>query len=85
MSATIVVSYGKVSHPISDMMNGDIVEVPSVYLDRIREILPDIIITSAHFNFDGMMNDVVIINDQIVARFPSISIAYPYEQYVMFL
>jgi aminoglycoside 2''-phosphotransferase len=45
-------------------MNGAAVEIPLAYLERIREILPDIIITSALFNSDGMMNDVVIINDQ---------------------
>lgn len=34
-------------------------DIPSAYLDRIQAILPTLIITSTHFNQDGMINDVV--------------------------
>jgi aminoglycoside 2''-phosphotransferase len=45
-------------------------DIPSAYLDRIRTILPTLIITSAHFNQDGMVNAVVTLNEQFIARFP---------------
>jgi aminoglycoside 2''-phosphotransferase len=40
------------------------------FLDRIREVTPELgIVTSRHIQ-EGMVNDVVIVNDQIVFRFP---------------
>ncbi len=45
-------------------------DIPSAYLDRIQAILPELVITSAHFNQDGMINDVVTLNEQFMARFP---------------
>jgi aminoglycoside 2''-phosphotransferase len=45
-------------------------DIPSTYLDRIRAILPTLVITSTHFNQDGMVNDVVTLNEQFIARFP---------------
>ncbi|MFL5655434.1 MAG: phosphotransferase family protein [Ktedonobacteraceae bacterium] len=45
-------------------------DIPAAYLDRIHAILPTLVITSMHFNQDGMINDVVMVNDQLIARFP---------------
>ncbi len=45
-------------------------EIPPAYLERICAIFPSLVIASTHFNQDGFVNDVVIINDQLVARFP---------------
>jgi aminoglycoside 2''-phosphotransferase len=44
--------------------------IPSTYLDRIQAILPTLVITSMHFNQDGLANDVIMLNDQFIARFP---------------
>jgi aminoglycoside 2''-phosphotransferase len=44
-------------------------EVPQVYLDRIRECLPDVPIASSRLNRDGLQYDVVVLNDAIVVRF----------------
>jgi aminoglycoside 2''-phosphotransferase len=40
------------------------------YENRIREIAPELIIESASLNGDGLLNDVVIVNGEIVFRFP---------------
>jgi aminoglycoside 2''-phosphotransferase len=40
------------------------------YMQRIREICPDLSVRSAIFNAEGLYNDVVIINDELVFRFP---------------
>ena len=45
-------------------------DIPAAYLHRIHAIFPTLAITSVHFNQDGMVNDVVIVNDQFIARFP---------------
>jgi aminoglycoside 2''-phosphotransferase len=39
------------------------------YMQRIREICPDLSVRSAIFNAEGLCNDVVIINDELVFRF----------------
>jgi aminoglycoside 2''-phosphotransferase len=40
------------------------------FLDRIRAVTPDLeIVTSRHIQ-EGMVNDVVIVNDELVFRFP---------------
>jgi aminoglycoside 2''-phosphotransferase len=44
-------------------------EIPQVYLDRIRECLPDVPIASIRLNRDGLQYDVVVLNDVIVVRF----------------
>jgi aminoglycoside 2''-phosphotransferase len=41
-----------------------------VYLDRIRESRPDLTLHQLRTNRDGLVNDVVIINDEWVFRFP---------------
>src|SRR5215470_4850803 len=40
-----------------------------LYLNRIREISPDLAIERASLNREGMLNDVVIVNDAFVFRF----------------
>jgi aminoglycoside 2''-phosphotransferase len=40
------------------------------FFARIAAIAPDIAVRSAVYNGDGMINDVVIVNDQLVFRFP---------------
>lgn len=42
----------------------------ATYEKRIREIAPDVAITSIRLNCEGLLNDVVIVNDEIVFRFP---------------
>ena len=42
----------------------------SAFLPRIRAIAPDLAIRTAVHNGDGMINDVVIVNDALVFRFP---------------
>lgn len=44
-------------------------DVPQSYLDRIREYLPDVPMLTTHFNRDGLMNDVIVLNDTMVIRF----------------
>jgi len=40
-----------------------------LYLNRIREIRPDLAIERASLNREGLLNDVVIVNDAFVFRF----------------
>jgi aminoglycoside 2''-phosphotransferase len=40
------------------------------YLDRIRECAPELDIRQIQTNTDGLENDIVIVNDEIVFRFP---------------
>ncbi|OGF53843.1 MAG: hypothetical protein A2Z21_10360 [Candidatus Fraserbacteria bacterium RBG_16_55_9] len=44
-------------------------DIPVAYLDRIRACRPDLIISAAHLNHDGLVNDVVIVNNELVFRF----------------
>jgi aminoglycoside 2''-phosphotransferase len=46
------------------------VDVPAGYLDRIRECVPELKIATARLNRDGLINDVVIVNQELVFRFP---------------
>src|SRR3954451_16067281 len=39
------------------------------YLARIKADQPALRVTSARINSDGMMNDVVVVNDELVFRF----------------
>lgn len=48
----------------------DISAADSRYLDRIRECLPHLVIEEVRANQDGLINDVLIVNDQLVFRFP---------------
>jgi aminoglycoside 2''-phosphotransferase len=45
-------------------------DIPAAYLDSIHAIFPALVIKSMHFNQDSMVNDVVIVNDQFIVRFP---------------
>jgi aminoglycoside 2''-phosphotransferase len=40
------------------------------YEERIRKIVPEIPIESMSLNCEGLMNDVVIVNDDLIFRFP---------------
>jgi aminoglycoside 2''-phosphotransferase len=42
----------------------------STYQERIRRIAPEIAITSVSLNREGLLNDVVIINGELIFRFP---------------
>lgn len=43
--------------------------IPQKYLEKIRAIYPNISFDHLEFNQDGMVNDVVVVNHQIVCRF----------------
>ncbi len=43
--------------------------IPDQYLIRIHELWPDLMIQKMDYNTDGMVNDVLIINDELVFRF----------------
>ena len=42
----------------------------ATYEKRIREIAPEVAITSLSLNREGLLNDVVIVNDELIFRFP---------------
>lgn len=42
----------------------------TTYEKRIREIAPEVVITSISLNSEGLLNDVVVVNDELVFRFP---------------
>lgn len=42
----------------------------AAYEKRIHEIAPEVAITSINLNCEGLLNDVVLVNDEIVFRFP---------------
>ncbi|HKE55270.1 MAG TPA: aminoglycoside phosphotransferase family protein [Pyrinomonadaceae bacterium] len=42
----------------------------AVYEERIRQLVADISIRSIRLNDEGLMNDVVIVNEELVFRFP---------------
>ena len=42
---------------------------PESYQDRIRELFPDLIIESISLNREGLLNDVVVVNTDLVFRF----------------
>jgi aminoglycoside 2''-phosphotransferase len=48
----------------------DISEVDLKHLSRIRECVPHLTIDSVEVNQDGLTNDVLIINSELVFRFP---------------
>ena len=45
-------------------------EADSQRLARIREGFPHLVIESVEFNQDGLTNDVLIVNKELVFRFP---------------
>src|SRR5215210_6594539 len=48
----------------------DISAADSKYLNRIRECLPHLVIEAMRANQDGLVNDVLIVNERLVFRFP---------------
>lgn len=44
-------------------------EVPIGYLERIRALIPDLKLYSISLNTDGLINDVVLVNEALVFRF----------------
>jgi aminoglycoside 2''-phosphotransferase len=45
-------------------------EIDAAYLQKIRELFPKLEITSIRANTDGLVNDVLIVNEDLVFRFP---------------
>ena len=43
--------------------------IPSSYLEKIRSVYPNISLDHLDFNQDGMVNDVVVVNHDLVCRF----------------
>ena len=46
------------------------------YEKRIREMAPDVAVNSVSLNRDGLLNDIVIVNDELVFRFPKHEYAF---------
>lgn len=44
--------------------------IPERYLEKIQAVYPNLVLDQLELNQDGMNNDVVIINQQLVCRFP---------------
>ncbi len=44
--------------------------IPDQYIEKIRVVYPNLSLDQLEFNQDGMNNDVVIVNQQLVCRFP---------------
>jgi aminoglycoside 2''-phosphotransferase len=45
-------------------------DIPPIYLDQIRERFPGVDLSTMRLNCDGLVNDIVIVNDEWVFRFP---------------
>jgi aminoglycoside 2''-phosphotransferase len=45
-------------------------DIPAHYLDRILALYPELIFSSVYADADGLVNDVYIINNELVCRFP---------------
>src|SRR5215218_2230970 len=45
-------------------------EINPAYLLKIREVFPKLEISSVSANRDGLVNDVLIVNEDLVFRFP---------------
>ena len=43
---------------------------PLTYEERIRKIAPEVVVNSIAINREGLLNDVVIINGELIFRFP---------------
>jgi aminoglycoside 2''-phosphotransferase len=53
-----------------DWAESDLMTDSAAYEGRIRRVAPDITIRSIRLNAEGLMNDVVIVNEGLVFRFP---------------
>ena len=49
--------------------DGVTMNIPCKYLEKIRAVYPNISFEHLDFNQDGMVNDIVVVNHQIVCRF----------------
>ena len=50
--------------------NFDIAGPDSTHLKRIRECFPHLVVESVQTNHDGLINDILIVNGELVFRFP---------------
>jgi aminoglycoside 2''-phosphotransferase len=50
--------------------------LPEKYITRIGEISPELAVKSVKINDDGLMNDIIIVNDEFVYRFPKNEYAF---------
>jgi aminoglycoside 2''-phosphotransferase len=48
----------------------------STYPERIRQIAPEIGINSVNLNSEGLLNDIVVVNDEFIFRFPKHDYAF---------
>ena len=48
----------------------------STYTERIRQIAPEIGINSVNLNSEGLLNDIVVVNDEFIFRFPKHDYAF---------
>jgi aminoglycoside 2''-phosphotransferase len=48
---------------------GGTMKIPEGYFDRIRAAFPALSLSTVHLNRDGLMNDIVIVNNEWVFRF----------------
>jgi aminoglycoside 2''-phosphotransferase len=48
----------------------------SDFSERIRQIAPDVVVNSLSLNQEGLLNDVVIVNDELIFRFPKHEFAF---------
>jgi aminoglycoside phosphotransferase (APT) family kinase protein len=46
------------------------VNIPAEYLEKIRAVYPSISLDRLEFNQEGMVNDIIIVDRQLVCRFP---------------
>jgi len=53
-----------------DGLNKLIMETYSAHINRVRESFPNLIISSVRANHEGLINDVLIVNEALVFRFP---------------
>ena len=48
----------------------------STYTERIRQIAPEIVINSVNLNSEGLLNEIVVVNDEFIFRFPKHDYAF---------
>jgi aminoglycoside 2''-phosphotransferase len=54
----------------------DSVNELSTYEERIRQLAPEVSVSSVSINREGLLNDVVIINGELVFRFPKLEYGF---------
>ena len=53
----------------------------STYKERIRQLAPEVAVNSISLNREGLLNDVVIINDELIFRFPKHEYGFKHLKY----